>query len=128
MTADVGNLGGNDDERSVGRQPEELGGFPGVGRREMAFEEGLEERGALLLGGVGLGGRFFSVAVGQLLAVGVEDLPHLRTGLQHDLAIGAHTAGGVGHLFPHEPGGDPVGLQDGGQRDTRRCSAPSVLS
>ena len=128
MAADGGNLGGDDDERSVGRQPEEFGGFPWVGRREMAFEEGLEQRRALLLGGEGLSGRFFSVAVGQLLAIGVEDLPHLRTGLQHDLATGAHTPGGVGHLFPHEPGGDPVGLQDGGKGDTRRRSSPSVLS
>jgi hypothetical protein len=67
-----------------------------------------------LLSGEGLSGRFFSVAVGQLMAIGVEDLPHLRTGLQHDLAIGAHTPGGVGHLFPDEPGGNPIGLQDGG--------------
>ena len=128
MSADGGNLGGDHDERSVGRQPEELGGFPWVGRGQMTFEEGLEQRRALLLGGEGLSGRFFSVAVGQLLAIGVEDLPHLRTGLQHDLATGAHTPGGVGHLFPHEAGGDPVGLQDGGKGDTRRGSLPSVLS
>ena len=62
MAADRGNLRGDDDERSVGRQPEQLGGFPGVGRREVAFEEGLEEGGALLLGGEGLRSCFFSVA------------------------------------------------------------------
>ena len=76
----------------------------------------------------GLGRGFFSVAVGQLLAVGVEDLPHLGAGSQHDIATGADAAGGVGDLFPHEAGADPVGLQDGGQRDSGGCSAASVLA
>ena len=67
MAAHSGNLGG-DRQRSVGRQPQEFGGSPWIDRREMAFEEGLEEGGALLLGGESLCGSFFSVAVSQLLA------------------------------------------------------------
>jgi hypothetical protein len=127
VAADGRDLGGDDDERSVGRQPEELGGFPWVGRGEMSFEEGLEQCGALLLGGESLGRGFFPVAVGHLLAIGVENLPHLGAGSQHHLTAGADTPCGARDLFPHEPTTRSVSLQDGGEGNAIGGPAPSVL-
>jgi hypothetical protein len=128
VAADGGDLGGHHDERSIGRQSEEFCGFPWVGRSEMTVEEGLEQCGALLLGGKGLGGGFFTVAVGQLLAVGIENLPHLGAGSQHDVAPGTDTPGSLGDLFPHEPGAHSVSLQYGGEGDTCGRSSATVLS
>jgi hypothetical protein len=75
-----------------------------------------------------LGGGFLAVAVGQFLAVGVQDFPHLGAGSQYDVAARADATSGVGDLFPQEPGPHPVGLQDRGEGDTGGGAPPTVLS